>query len=126
MSFIIAQADTQFASSSAPFILIDITSTSTSSGLLSTLLAPHGPNTAQSREYATLFKPKYITERDREKCFLQQQRQQARHLAKEYVVGCTHFSPQPWHQQLARDSITHPTNFNLLRFNYKDTHLFYH
>jgi hypothetical protein len=53
MSFIIAQANTQFASSLAPFILIDITSTSTSSGLLSTLLAPHGPNTAQSREYAT-------------------------------------------------------------------------
>ncbi len=44
MSFVIAQANTQFTSPSAPFILTDFTLTSNSSGLLSTLLAPHGPN----------------------------------------------------------------------------------
>jgi hypothetical protein len=44
MSFVIAQANTQFTSPSAAFILTDFTLTSNSSGLLSTLLAPHGPN----------------------------------------------------------------------------------
>jgi hypothetical protein len=45
MSFIIAQAKTQFASPSALFILSDVTLTSALSALLSTFFAPHGPNT---------------------------------------------------------------------------------
>jgi hypothetical protein len=53
MIFIIAQADTQFASPSALFILTDVTSTSFLSDLLSTLLAPHGPNTMGHQNQST-------------------------------------------------------------------------